>query len=211
MSNLERRYTRSGLPIDVQARADGKSAIVGYAAVFYDAADPGTEYRMYDDLVERIMPGAFDRAIREDDVRGLFNHDDNLLLGRCKAGTMRLSVDKKGLRYEIDPPDTQYARDLLESLRRGDVSGSSFMFRPKSTTYRTVDGVYIIQRDAVDLYDVGPVAFPAYAATESGVRSAADAESVRREVEDWKKSRSVTPPNAAIIARARVVEIELAR
>jgi HK97 family phage prohead protease len=52
------------------------------------------------------------------------------VLGRNKSGTLRLSVDGIGLRYEIDPPDTQAARDLIESLRRGDVSGSSFAFLP---------------------------------------------------------------------------------
>lgn len=207
---MNRRYTRHGLPVGVQSRADGKPVITGYAAVFYDPNDPGTEYRLYDDLVERIMPGAFDRALREDDVRGLFNHDDNQILGRVKSGTMRLSVDRKGLKYEIDPPDTQCARDVMESLRRGDITGSSFMFRPKANTYRDADGTYIIERNEVYLFDCGPVAFPAYESTEAGVRSVADAEAVRREVEKWaKERRGRTIP--AIKARAQAVAVELAR
>ncbi|HEX4612079.1 MAG TPA: HK97 family phage prohead protease [Urbifossiella sp.] len=201
---LQRRYTRSADRVALQARADGKpSTITGYAAVFYDPSDPGTEYRLYDDLVERIMPGAFDRALREDDVRGLFNHDDNLILGRTAAGTMRLSVDRRGLKYEIDPPDTTTARDLLESLRRGDVSGSSFAFKPKDTSTRIVDGTYILERNAVYLFDVGPVCFPAYTGTEAGVRS------VRAEVEAWEAGRRGRTP-AAVLARARAVETILA-
>lgn len=210
MSKFARRYTRAGLPVGLESRADGKSVITGYAAVFYDPADPGTEYRMYSDMVERIMPGAFDKALREDDVRGLFNHDDSLILGRVKAGTMRLSVDRKGLKYEIDPPDTQCGRDVMESLRRGDVTGSSFMFRPVSNTYRDVDGLYIIERNEVKLFDVGPVAFPAYESTEAGVRTVADQEAVRREVEEWVKSRRSVGAAASARARAAVVSTIMA-
>jgi HK97 family phage prohead protease len=67
-----------------------------YGAVFFDPDDSGTEYEMYDDVFERIMPGAFDKALREDDVRGTFNHDSSCLLGRTASGTMRLSVDRRG-------------------------------------------------------------------------------------------------------------------
>lgn len=204
-----RRYTRAGIPVGVESRADGKSVITGYAAVFYDPNDPGTEYRMWSDMVERIMPTAFDKAIRENDVRGLFNHEDCLILGRNTAGTMRLSIDRRGLRYEIDPPDTQYASDLMKSIRRGDVTGSSFMFRPVANTYREAEGTYIIERDEVQLFDVGPVAFPAYESTETGVRSVADRDAVRREVEVWAKSRRRDArPEAA--ARARAVSVILA-
>ncbi|HEY1188547.1 MAG TPA: HK97 family phage prohead protease [Gemmata sp.] len=206
---LARRYTRSGLPVGVESRADGKKVITGYAAVFYDPNDPGTEYRMYSDMVERIMPGAFDKAIRENDVRGLFNHEDCNILGRTKSGTMRLSVDKRGLKYEIDPPDTQCARDLMQSIDRGDVSGSSFMFRPIANTYRDVEGLYIVERNEVELFDVGPVCFPAYESTDTSVRSAADGEAVRREVESWLKTkRSVS--TSAVKARAQAVAVAMA-
>lgn len=204
-----RRYTRSGLPVGVQSRADGKKVISGYAAVFYDPNDPGTEYRIWSDTVERIMPGAFDRALREDDVRGLFNHEENNILGRTKSGTMRLSVDKRGLKYEIDPPDTQCARDLMQSLERGDIDGSSFLFRPVENTYRDVDDLWIIERTEVKLFDVGPVCFPCYEASSASVRSMADAEAVRREVEEYRKrKRSWSIP--AIKARAQAVAVMMA-
>jgi HK97 family phage prohead protease len=210
----ERRYTRSGNPVRVESRADGKPTIVGYAAVFYDPNDPGTEYPMYDDLVERLMPGCFDRAMKEDDVRGMFNHEDSLLLGRTSSGTMRLSVDRRGLRYEIDPPDTQAARDLMELLRRGDVTGSSFSFSPDDTSYRDADGVYVIERNAVKLWDVGPVAFPAYTSTEAGLRAATpeQVERARREVADWRamRDKGSTSARAWLLARARAVETILA-
>jgi uncharacterized protein len=211
-SNLERRFTRRPQRVAVETRADGKRTISGYAAVFYDPADAGTEYRLWEDVAERIMPGAFDRAVKEDDVRGLFNHNDSLLLGRTSSGTMRLSVDARGLKFEIDPPDTQTARDLLTLLDRGDVTGSSFAFVPEDTSYREVDGVYIIERNAVKLYDVGPVSFPAYSATEASARSvtAEEAERVRVEARCGCKASPAKLAPALAAARAAAVESLLA-
>lgn len=179
-------------PLRVETRADGAPMIVGYAAVFYDPADPGTAFRLWDDVEERIMPGAFDKAIAGDDVRALFNHCADFVLGRSKAGTLRLSADAKGLRYEIDPPDTQAARDVLAMLRRGDISGSSFGFRERSRTLRESPGLYVIELNDVELFDVGPVTYPAYPATAAAARSAdlaREADAVRRAVRahDWRR------------------------
>jgi HK97 family phage prohead protease len=172
---MERRSNHHG-QLAVETRADGKRTIVGYGAVFYRSDDPGTEYRLWEDMVEHIAPTAFDAALsRPDDVRGLFNHDPAYVLGRTTAKTMRLSKDAKGLRYEIDVPDTQLGRDLLQSIERGDITGSSFAFSVSR------DGVRM-ERDAarkidvrtvtsVSLYDVGPVTYPAYESATTGTRS----------------------------------------
>lgn len=150
--------------------------IVGYAAVFYNPADPDTQYEMYNGIIERIVPGAFDQAIREDDVCALFDHDESLILGRTSAGTCRLSADRIGLRYEIDPPNTQVARDLIESIRRGDICGSSFSFVPReggSTNAWDGDSP-ICTLTNVKLFDVSPVAIPAYKGTSAGLRGSFD-------------------------------------
>ena len=165
--------------------------IVGYAAVFHRADDPGTEFELWADLVEWIEPGAFSR-VGEDDVRGLFNHDPRLLLGRAKAGTLRLSVDTIGLRYEIDPPDTQAGKDTLESIRRGDVDGSSFAFLPRAVRYQRLDD----KREArvltdVEVFDVGPVTYPAYQATTSGVRGLGCLDDIRAERDAFHHRQSV--------------------
>lgn len=195
---IQRRYLpRSAKPPELQERADGAlPTIVGYAAVFYREGDPSTEFEMWPAdqygprVVERIMPTAFNRAIKEDDVRGLFNHDSAVVLGRSTAGTLRLFVDAIGLRYEIDPPDTAAARDLLTSLRRRDISGSSFAFLPRDTSRREVaadpatnkPAEYVVERNDVQLFDVGPVTFPAYSGASSGVRGA-DLDRLKAEVE----------------------------
>lgn len=191
----------------VETRAEGdeeQPVVVGYGAVFYREGDAGTEYELWDDMVERILPGAFDRAIREDDVRSFFNHDPNIILGRNRAETLALSVDETGLRYEATPPtDSPAAQSAVASIRRRDVSGSSFMFVPKRTTWLEVDELFIRQIEEVELWEVGPVAFPAYEATSSELRSLkgdrraepycrwldAHVEAARRELEAFRGSR----------------------
>lgn len=204
MPPIERRFT-AGPGVRVETREGGGVVVTGYAAVFYDAEDRGTEYQLYRDIVERIKPGAFDRAIKEDDVRALFNHDHSLVLGRNKAGTLRLSVDAKGLRYEIDAPDTATGRDVAELIRRGDVTGSSFCFVPDVTTYREEGDTYIVERESVRLFDVSPVTFPAYEATTTGLRSDGDAEAIRAEVAKLRPAKRT--PRDVVAASARWAEI----
>lgn len=168
----------------------GKTLISGYASVFYNASNPDTQYQLWDDVYERVMPGAFDRALAGgQDVRGLFNHDSNYVLGRSTAGTMRLVVDEIGLRYDIDPPDTQAGRDVVESLKRGDITGSSFAFLIPHGGQRWIEaegGVDVREITDVDLFDVGPVTFPAYRATTAGLRAEDVSQLLRAEYDEWK-------------------------
>ena len=213
-----RELRRVGITPKVVTR-DGKSDVIsGYAAVYYTENDPGSEYQMWDDMCERIRPGAFDRAIREDDVRGLLNHESCEILGRTTNGTLRLRVDSKGLSYEIDPPDTQAGRDAVTLLRRGDIDGSSFQFEPLKVTWqeeKTTDGrmKYIRWLEEVRLFDVGPVTFPAYQSASSGLRSEDRETGIRDELEAWKQSRKSGDQRAQadldlIATTAAVMEIQ---
>lgn len=162
--------------------ANDSKLIRGYGAVFYNSADPNTEYWLWDDIVERLMPGCFDKVIKDNqDVRCLFNHDMNWVLGRTASGTCRIGTDATGLWYECDESaaDPQWI-SVAQKLNRGDVTGSSFSFYPSSTIWETVkaDGkTYDVRwiKEVSVCYDVGPVTFPAYAAATSG-RSIANEE-----------------------------------
>ncbi|HEY1603860.1 MAG TPA: HK97 family phage prohead protease [Pirellulales bacterium] len=207
--NLRTRFTPlARAKVTVARAAEGdKQKIRGYGSVFYDGT-PETEYQLWDNYCERIMPGCFDRALREDDCRGLFNHDPSLILGRTAAGTMRLSVDARGLAYEIDPAETTIAQDCLQHLARQDVTGSSFSFTVDDEDLRreTRDGqdMWICEVRSVHLYDVGPVTFPAYTATTAEARSDVDGR-VQRFLALQKPG---TPVDAAIAAaRARAIEL----
>lgn len=171
--NLNEIFIRSD-EIKVEKREDGEGPrIVGYAAKF------NTRSNNLGGFVEVIAPGAFDDVL-DDDVRALFNHDRNFVLGRTKAGTLTLTVDEIGLRYEITPPDTQTVRDMvIEPMDRGDVSQSSFAFRLPSDGYRwdeDDDGVYVRTITRVSkLLDVSPVTYPAYNDTEASTRALEEA------------------------------------
>lgn len=177
--NEQRRQIRSAVTVR-SADDDGAPEIVGHAAVFYDGT-PETEFRIADDMVERIAIGAFDRAIAEHhDVRALVNHNPDSLLGRTEAGTLKLSTDSRGLAYTIRPPDTVLGRDTVTSIKRGDMTGSSFAFRivretpedvpddPNDSASR-ITTVYTIQD--VDLFDISPVTYPAYDGADAASRA----------------------------------------
>jgi len=166
-SDIERRYLRRELRATGEA---GARKITGYASVFNTLSEDLGGWR------EMILPGAFTKAIAEDDVRALNNHNPEMVLGRLAAGTLALAEDETGLRYDIDPPDTQYARDLLTSIERGDVDQSSFSFRAVEESWRNPTPeqplpVRIIHE--ARLYDVSPVTFPAYPQTSVAVRDMA--------------------------------------
>ena len=111
---------------------------------------------------EQIASGAFD-SVLDNDTRAYFNHDENLLLGRVSSGTLRIGSDERGLWYEIDLPNTSYAKDLVELMKRGDVTQSSFAFLIERDRWEERDGkTYRIIEKVSRLLDVSPVAQPAY-------------------------------------------------
>jgi HK97 family phage prohead protease len=140
--------------------------IVGYAAVFgKPSEDMG--------FIETIRAGAFRKAIGTSDARALFNHDtDTLPLGRQSAGTLILREDDQGLYYEIMPPDTQSARDLMTSIERGDVRESSYGFTVAVDEWDFTDPE-ITRREIIEIkevHDVSPVVFAAFNDTSVALR-----------------------------------------
>jgi len=188
---MERRFLPADIvPVSLVKRAEGEQPkITGYASVSYDGT-PATEYVLWDfkseRAVERVMPGAFTKALsRPDDVRGLFNHNPDLILGRTSAGTMTLAVDGKGLRYDIVPGNRSVDRDVVESLSRKDVTGSSFSFVADEERWmetKDESGKWHVVREilSVTLWDVGPVTFPAYGSTTAGARAISDDDEARK-------------------------------
>jgi len=174
IDGAERRVATAGATMEVRAAEGDKpesAVIVGYAAKFNQETEIGGWYRFR----EVIADGAFDDVLA-DDVRALFNHDPNFVLARTTAGTLKLSVDEIGLKYEYETPDVSYARDLAENIRLGNVSQSSFAFSIGEESWSWAEN-----KDQLDLrtikkfsrlYDVSPVTYPAYQDTEVAARSA---------------------------------------
>jgi len=158
LKTAELRVTRNG---------DELPKIEGYAAVFdKNSEDMG--------FIERIAPGAFKNSLKTSDVRALFNHDSNIILGRSTAGTLELKEDKKGLFMSVTPPDTQLVRDMvLSPIERGDITQQSFGFTVQSDDWDYRDNEPSIRTitEIKELFDVSPVTFPAYPDTAVALRS----------------------------------------
>jgi HK97 family phage prohead protease len=171
-TNIERRFISAA---EIRVSGDKEPIIDGYAGlVNTDSAELRTSRGTF---IERIVPGAFADAIGRSDIRALFNHNPDYVLGRVSAGTLTVEEDARGMKIRNTPPDTQVARDLVTSMRRGDITQMSFSFHVAkggdrfemrgSKVYRT-----ITKFDQID--DVSPVTYPAYADTTVSVRSLDD-------------------------------------
>lgn len=167
IEGAERRFFTS----DVEIREDGGGNVVqGVAAVVEKSTDLGW-------FREKIAVGAFDDVMK-DDVRCLFNHDSNFVLARSNngEGTLELFLTDEGhLAYKYETPDRTYAKDLLDAIRSGDVSQSSFAFSIKEQKWSYADeGMDQDERTILKLsrlYDVAPVTYPAYQDTSVAARS----------------------------------------
>ena len=150
------------------SESENGAVIEGHAAVFNSWSE--TLGGIFP-FKEKVRKGAFNESIGRDDIRALFNHDPNYVLGRNRAGTLELVEDDIGLRVRITPPDTSWARDILTSIRRGDISQMSIGFVVEEDKWSTEDGIDTRELRKVQLFDVSPVTFPAYTATDVGVRA----------------------------------------
>jgi HK97 family phage prohead protease len=196
-------YRRLAGPVSVSRRgtdypyaAGNQPQIAGLAAVFFNAKDSaGTQYQLESDVYERIGRNAFDRCLRDyDDVRCLWDHNPDFPLGRVMAGNLRLGVTELGLSYMVSPVDTQIARDVIENIRAGIVTGSSFAFLPTEVQWSEENRVYIRTIVDLQLFEISPVTMPAYSSTTAHLQ---------QEI----APRSGVVPDA-ILARAQLVELE---
>ena len=170
--SYERRTTTG----DVELREEDETlTAVGYASVWDRLS------QNLGGFVERVLPGSFRSTLKQSDIRALYNHEPDHLLGRSGNGTLTMEEDDVGLRYSIALPKTQLGRDVAELLRRGDLVGSSIGFRViNGGEYwgETPDGYPLRSITEVSLRDLGPVTFPAFSDTSASLRSLAEGRSL---------------------------------
>jgi HK97 family phage prohead protease len=186
MKKIERR-TFTVRNIETREAEDGVMRLSGYAAVFNDSSVPLP-------FSERIAPGAFRKTLSETpDVRLLINHE-GLPLARTKNGTLELSEDEVGLRFDAELPDTTEARDLWTLIQRGDVDQMSFAFRvirqkwSADRTERTLTEVSLADGD------VSVVTYPAYPTTTVEAR-----EALANAIQAVKEGREVSGESLIIL------------
>ncbi len=169
--------TNTGQDFGLEIRmGPGGPMLVGYGVVYNSYSED------LGGFIEVALPGSGAKTIAEQDVRSLLNHNPDNLLGRKGAGTLRLSSDARGVRYEVDLLDTQTARDVRTHVAAGNLAGSSFTFqvigRDGQSWTRNARGYPVRQLHEFRMRDIGPVVFPAYAQTEVALRSLAEQRSL---------------------------------
>jgi len=195
----ERRH----LPFDkLEVREEGKSStIVGHIPIFTTrSSDLGG-------FVETFDPQAFAGSIKDADVRATFNHDPNFVIGRSGAGTLKVWTDDDGLAWEATLPEAEWAKGLRESIKRGDISESSFAFQTLEDKWSRekgdegdVDG-HLRTVVRAELIDVAPVTYAAYPQASAAARS----------LEQWKETNPPEggdPINIAALYRQEAAEKE---
>lgn len=166
---------------------DGNIYLEGYFAVF------NRNYEIFPGCTESIAPGAFDGSIN-DDVRALYNHNSDIVLGRTSAGTMELRQDAHGLwgRVKINRDDTD-AMNAYRRIQRGDITGCSFGFdiEAQEAEYRDDGTVHWTITSIAPLYEVSPCTFPAYADTTVVARKR-DLDEIKRKKLEVRKQELIT-------------------
>lgn len=201
MKDIETRYFPA-TELRVNTHEGRTPTLVGYAAVFNSLSEPMFDQRI-GEFREIIAPGAISQAVLDRcDVRCLVDHDCSKITGRTKSGTLRLSLDSKGLAIENDPSDTTSGRDITVSIQRGDIDQMSFGFRGAVATC-AVDETGMIVRTITqinELVDVSYVTYPAYPDTTVAVRS----------ILEWKAENApeVNPRNRALVL-SKMIELNL--
>lgn len=189
-----RRYMVPGECFNVTAT----KKLVGHASVFNTLSEDRGGYFVM------ISPGAFLDSIKTDDVRALFNHDPNYVLGRTKSGTLKMSEDDRGLAIEVDLPDTSFARDLTVLMERGDVSQMSFggIIRTETRHEDKDATVYVVKQ--FQLWDISPVTYAAFEVAECKVVKASHSD-IAADLEAMRVA-----PSRLFAAKKRILGISAA-
>ena len=167
MKIAKKKETRVFNISQLSTRAEGEEKAVvieGYAAVFNSKTSIGG---WFDEVIE---PGAFSRSLSDNgDIRALFNHNWDNVLGRTKSQTLELREDEKGLNFKVELPDTSVARDLTISMERGDINQCSFGFfiTDEEWNYNVEPALRTIKE--VELFEISIVSIPAYDDTEASL------------------------------------------
>ena len=198
-NNIEIEVRSIVSDLQIRQKEDGKKGrvITGYASKFETWSEP-----IYGWFKEQIARGAFDKTDMSDVIM-VFNHDISGVLARTTSGTLTLSVDETGLRFEFESPETTLGNDMLELVGRGDISKCSFKFVVEADEWRYADEKNKLEYDErtvksiSKLYDVSLVTYPAYKDTEASVR----------EHLEQRKREALAPAKVDTSSRDRVATV----
>ena len=158
--------------------------IEGYFALYE------SETELWTNSFEIITKGAFDKTLNND-IRALWNHNTQYVLGRSKNGSLQLRADDKGLFGIVKLPNTQYANDLYELVQRGDIDQASFGFNIIDEDLEELaNGGYRWRINEIDLHEISVVTFPAYENTTVQARTKQVEQLEQRKLQEKKDALS---------------------
>lgn len=155
--------------IEIRESEEGVRTIFGYAVKWEMKSETMGYWHRFK---EQFKKGAFTESLTKEDQRALWSHDTSKVLGRTKNGTLRLYEDEVGLRFELDLPNTTLGNDAFETIKRGDIDGVSFGFQMQKQEWDESDPDNIVRTiSQAKLFEISPVAFPAYPDSQVSARS----------------------------------------
>lgn len=164
-TQLHKRDFKTNFTITREDQTPNEMIIEGYFALYE------SETELFENSFEIISKGAFDNTLNND-IRALWNHNSQYVLGRNTNGSLQLKTDDKGLFGVIKLPSTQYAQDLHSLVQRGDIDQCSFGFNILSEDLEELaNGGYRWRINEIDLHEISVVTFPAYENTSVQARS----------------------------------------
>lgn len=154
--------------VTLETRSDNRRVLSGYAARFYSPLDPdGSEFELFDNLRERIRSTAFDDCLRKNkNIVGLWNHRSDAPIAATGNGSLKLSTDSRGLRFQMDVCNTSTGRDVLELVHAGILRGASFGFHVNRDSFEEADGFDVRWLEECNVKEISLATFPAYSGTE---------------------------------------------
>lgn len=159
------RFEKRAFPADLELEGDSEPRLTGYAAVFDSPSE-----ELWGGVREVIRPGAFTKTLQEGDIRALWNHNTDLVLGGTRSGRLQIAEDGRGLRFDLRPR-AGFDREL-DAIRGGDVDGMSFGFRVIRENFTQDEaGDPVRELLEVALREISPTPFPAYLGTDVQLRS----------------------------------------
>jgi uncharacterized protein len=179
------RDVRTNFKITRDETTPEERIVEGYFALYE------SETELFEGSYEIISKGAFDSTLNKNDIRALWNHNTQYVLGRNKNGSLQLRADDKGLFGIIKLPNTQYANDLYELVQRGDIDQASFGFNILNEDLEELaNGGYRWRINEIDLHEISVVTFPAYENTTVQAREKQVEQMEQRKIQEKKDALS---------------------
>ncbi|MBT2728390.1 HK97 family phage prohead protease [Bacillus sp. ISL-75] len=181
-TEMNKRDLKTNFKVIRESVNPNELVIEGYFALYEQ------ETELFEGSYEIITKGAFENTLNND-IRALWNHNTQYVLGRNKSGSLEVKADDKGLFATIKLPKTQYAQDLYELVQRGDVDQCSFGFNILAEDLEELaSGGYRWRINEIDLHEVSVVTFPAYENTSVSARAKQIEAIKERKIEEQRKA-----------------------